>query len=123
MFSGSTIHSSLAGSMNVNSKTVHFRFKQTNKQTNKRKQLVHKSIQSILVPALTLHATANLLSVLELNQSGDGLQLDQRMLAIGMVRIALVSLSLHKAHQSRIVLLIFQEEIDHGVSGSRIRKR
>lgn len=119
MFSGSRIYSCQAENLNVNSKTVHFRFK----QTNKRKQLVHKSIQSILVPALTLHATANLLSVLELNQSGDGLQLDQRMLAIGMVWVALVSLSLHKAHQSRIVLLIFQEEIDHGVSGSRIRKR
>ena len=91
-------------------------------QTNRTKQLVHKSIQGILISALTLHATANLLSILELYQSGDGLKLDQRMLTVGMIWVALVSLSLHKAHQSRVVLLIFQEEIDHGVSSSRMRK-
>ena len=91
--------------------------------TNNAKQLIHKSIQSVLISALTLHATANLLSVLELNQSGNSLKLDQRVKTVGVVRVALVSLSLHQAHQRSVVLLILQEEINHGVSGSTIRKQ
>ena len=68
-------------------------------------RLVHQGIKSVLISAFALDTTTDFLSVLELNESGDRLELDERMGTVGMVRITLsikqdcqnylVSFSLH----------------------------
>ena len=90
------------------------------RKTNRERHLIHECIQCVFVLAFTLNTATDLLSILELNESGNSLQLDQRMKTIRMVWISFVSLFLNKANKNSVVLLIFKEQINHRICSSTI---
>ena len=59
--------------------------------STKRNCLVHQSIKTVFISAFTLDTATDFLSILELDEGGDGLELDERVSTVRMVGIALIN--------------------------------